>query len=91
MERLFDRLAVGCAAAGLALLLGVMASGRAWPDPVFAIGAPAGLGLLVLCLVFLAGRWAVRFAAAVRGRRLARAAALAVAALICLAGFFLRR
>lgn len=38
MERLLYRLAVGSAVAGLGILLLVMASGRAWPDPIYAIG-----------------------------------------------------
>lgn len=91
MERLFYRLALGCAVAGLGILLLVMASGKAWPDPIYAIGAPLGMGLIALCLVFLAARWAVRLFGAVRARQLAQVAALVLAAIACLAGFFLRR
>ena len=91
MERLLYRLAVGSAVAGLGILLLVMASGRAWPDPIYAIGAPLGMGLITLCLVFLAARWAVRLFDAVRARRLAQVAALVLAAIVCLSDFFLRR
>ena len=91
MERLLYQLAFGSAVAGLGILLLVMASGRAWPDPIYAIGAPLGMGLIALCLVFLAARWAVRLFGAVRARRLAQAAALVLAAIVCLSGFFLRR
>lgn len=91
MERLLYRLAFGSAVAGLGILLLVMASGRAWPDPIYAIGAPLGMGLIALCLVFLAARWAVRLFGAVRARRLAQVAALVLAAILCLSGFFLRR
>ena len=89
MERLLYRLAFGCAVAGL--LLVVMVSGKAWPDPIYAIGAPLGMGFIALCLVFLAARWAVRFWGAVRARQLWQIAALVLAAVVCLAGFFLRR
>ena len=91
MERLLYRLAFGSAVAGLGILLLVMASGRAWPDPIYAIGAPLGMGLIALCLVFLAARWAVRLFGAMRARRLAQVAALVLAAIVCLSGFFLRR
>lgn len=91
MERLLYRLAFGSAVAGLGILLLVMASGRAWPDPIYSIGAPLGMGLIALCLVFLAARWAVRLFGAVRARRLAQVAALVLAAIVCLSGFFLRR
>ncbi|OUN16315.1 hypothetical protein B5G38_06190 [Gemmiger sp. An87] len=91
MERLLYRLAFGCAVAGLGILLVVMVSGKAWPDPIYAIGAPLGMGFIALCLVFLAARWAVRFWGAVRARQLWQIAALALAAVVCLAGFFLRR
>lgn len=91
MERLLYRLAFGSAVAGLGILLLVMASGRAWPDPIYAIGAPLGMGLIALCLVFLAAQWAVRLFGAVRARRLAQVAALVLAAIVCLSGFFLRR
>lgn len=91
MERLLYRLAVGSAVAGLGILLLVMASGRAWPDPIYAIGAPLGMGLIALCLVFLAARWAVRLFDAVRARRLAQVVALVLAAILCLSDFFLRR
>ena len=91
MEQLLYRLAFGSAVAGLGILLLVMASGRAWPDPIYAIGAPLGMGLIALCLVFLAARWAVRLFGAVRARRLAQVAALVLAAIVCLSGFFLRR
>lgn len=91
MERLLYRLAVGSAVAGLGILLLVMASGRAWPDPIYAIGAPLGMGLIALCLVFLAARWAVRLIGAVRARRLAQVVALVLAAIVCLSDFFLRR
>lgn len=91
MERLLYRLAFGCAVAGLGILLVVMISGKAWPDPVYAIGAPLGMGFIALCLVFLAARWAVRFWGAVRARQLWQIAALVLAAVVCLAGFFLRR
>lgn len=91
MERLLYRLAFGCAVAGLGILLVVMLSGKAWPDPIYAIGAPLGMGLIALCLVFLAARWAVRFWGAVRARQLWQIAALVLAAVVCLAGFFLRR
>ncbi len=91
MERLLYQLAFGSAVAGLGILLLVMASGRAWPDPIYAIGAPLGMGLIALCLVFLAARWAVRLFGAVRARRLAQVAALVLAAIVCLSGFFLRR
>lgn len=90
-QRILYRLAMGCAVAGLAVLGGVMLSGRAWPDPVYAIGAPVGMGLIALCLVFLAARWVLRFGGAVRRRQLWQAAALVLAAIACLAGFFLRR
>ena len=90
-QRILYRLAMGCAAGGLAVLGGVMLSGKAWPDPVYAIGAPVGMGLVALCLVFLAARWALRFGGAVRRGRLLQAAVLVVAAIACLAGFFLRR
>lgn len=85
MERLLYRLAFGCAVAGLGILLVVMVSGKAWPDPIYAIGAPLGMGFIALCLVFLAARWAVR------ARQLWQIAALVLAAVVCLAGFFLRR
>lgn len=91
MERLLYRLAVGSAVAGLGILLLVMASGRAWPDPIYAIGAPLGMGLIALCLVFLAAGWAVRLFDAVRARRLAQVVALVLAAILCLSDFFLRR
>lgn len=91
MERLLYRLAVGSAVAGLGILLLVMASGRAWPDPIYAIGAPLGMGLIALCLVFLAARWAVRLFDAVRARRLAQVVALVLVAIVCLSDFFLRR
>lgn len=91
MERLLYRLAFGCAVAGLGILLVVMVSGKAWPDPIYAIGAPLGIGFIALCLVFLAARWAVRFWGAVRARQLWQIAALVLAAVVCLAGFFLRR
>ena len=91
MERLLYQLAFGSAVAGLGILLLVMASGRAWPDPIYAIGAPLGMGLIALCLVFLAARWAVRLFGAMRARRLAQVAALVLAAIVCLSGFFLRR
>lgn len=91
MERLLYRLAFGCAVAGLGILLVVMVSGKAWPDPIYAIGAPLGMGFIALCLVFLAARWAVRFWSAVRARQLWQIAALVLAAVVCLAGFFLRR
>lgn len=91
MERLVYRLAFGCAVAGLGILLVVMVSGKAWPDPIYAIGAPLGMGFIALCLVFLAARWAVRFWGAVRARQLWQIAALVLAAVVCLAGFFLRR
>lgn len=91
MERLLYRLAVGCAVAGLGTLLVVMLSGKAWPHPLYAIGAPLGMGFVALCLVFLAARWAVRFWGAVRARQLWQIAALVLAAVVCLAGFFLRR
>lgn len=91
MERLLYRLAFGSAVAGLGILLLVMASGRAWPDPIYAIGAPLGMGLIALCLVFLAARWAVRLFDAVRARRLAQVVALVLAAIVCLSDFFLRR
>ena len=77
--------------AGLGILLLVMASGRAWPDPIYAIGAPLGMGLIALCLVFLAARWAVRLFDAVRARRLAQVVALVLVAIVCLSDFFLRR
>ncbi|MDM8201835.1 hypothetical protein [Allofournierella massiliensis] len=91
MERLLYRLVFGCAVAGLGILLVVMVSGKAWPDPIYAIGAPLGMGFIALCLVFLAARWAVRFWGAVRARQLWQIAALVLAAVVCLAGFFLRR
>lgn len=91
MERLLYRLAFGCTVAGLGILLVVMVSGKAWPDPIYAIGAPLGMGFIALCLVFLAARWAVRFWGAVRARQLWQIAALVLAAVVCLAGFFLRR
>ena len=91
MERLLYRLAVGSAVAGRGILLLVMASGRAWPDPIYAIGAPLGMGLIALRLVFLAARWAVRLFDAVRARRLAQVVALVLAAIVCLSDFFLRR
>ena len=91
MERLLYRLAFGCAVAGLGILLVVMVSGKAWPDPIYAIGAPLGMGFIALCLVFLAARWAVRFWSAVRARQLWQIAALVLAAVVCLAGFCLRR
>lgn len=91
MERLLYRLAFGCAVAGLGILLVVMVSGKAWPDPIYAIGAPLGMGFIALCLVFLAARWAVRFWGAVCARQLWQIAALVLAAVVCLAGFFLRR
>ncbi len=91
MERLLYRLTFGCAVAGLGILLVVMVSGKAWPDPIYAIGAPLGMGFIALCLVFLAARWAVRFWGAVRARQLWQIAALVLAAVVCLAGFFLRR
>lgn len=90
-ERMLYRLAVGCAVMGLAVLGAVMLSGKAWPDPVFSIGAPTGMGLVALCLVFLAARWAVRLTGAVRAGQRWQVVALVLAAIACLAGFFLRR
>lgn len=72
MERLLYRLALGCAVAGLGTLLVVMLSGKAWPHPLYAIGAPLGMGFVALCLVFLAARWALRLFDAVRTRQLAQ-------------------
>ena len=65
--------------------------GKAWPHPLYAIGAPLGMGFVALCLVFLAARWALRLFDAVRTRQLAQVAALVLAAIACLAEFFLRR
>lgn len=90
-QRILYRLAIGCAVVGLAVLGGVILSGKAWPDPAFAIGAPVGLGLVALCLVCLAALWALRFGGAVRRGQLWQAAALVAVAIACLAGFFLRR
>lgn len=90
-ERILYRLAMGCAVAGLVVLGVVMLSGKAWPHPLYAVGAPVGMGLIALCLVFLAARWMLRFAGAVRTRQLWQVVALVLAAIACLAGFFLRR
>ena len=49
------------------------------------------MGFVALCLVFLAARWALRLFDAVRARQLAQVAALVLAAIACLAEFFLRR
>lgn len=89
-QRVLYRLAMGSAVAGLAVLGVVMLSGKAWPHPLYAVGAPVGMGFIALCLVFLAARWMLRFAGAVRTRQLWQVVGLILAAVICLLGFLRR-
>lgn len=58
-----------CAGLGLVVLLLVIASGAAYPSPVFRIGAPLGLGLIALALVLMVADWVWDMHNAIRQRR----------------------
>ena len=80
-----------CAILGLVVLLVLMASGAAYPSPVFWFGAPLGMGLIALALVLMAADWGWDLRHAIRQRQGTEIVILLIGAAVLVGAFFLRR
>ena len=80
-----------CAVLGLAALLMVIASGAAYPSPVFQIGVPLGLGLIVLALVLMAADWIWDMRDAIQRRQPLEILGLIISAVAVVWIFLIRR
>lgn len=91
MKRNLSRGKVICAVSGLAVLLMVIASGAAYPNPVFRVGAPLGLGLIALALVLMAADWGWDLRNAIRQRQGTEILILLIGAAVTVGAFFFHR
>ena len=82
MKRNLSRGKVICAVSGLAVLLMVIASGAAYPSPVFRVGAPLGL---------MAADWGWDLRNAIRQRQGTEILILLIGAAVTVGAFFFHR
>lgn len=91
MKQHLYRAKIACAILGLAVLLMVIASGAAYPSPVFRFGTPLGLGLIALALVLMAADWVWDLRNAIRQRRSTEIIFLLIGAAVTVGAFLIRR
>ena len=89
-KNLLYRIAILLAAIGLLLLLAVIWSGAAYPDPRFCVGAPLSLFLIFASLLLLLICWVWEIRDGIKGKQYLWAAVIAVLGCILIVRFLFR-
>ena len=89
-QKRFYQCAIAVSAVGLLLLFGLIASGKAFPDPWFRIGGPLALLCILAGLVMLGISWLWSLAGAVKRKQYRSALLIGVLGLLVLCQFLYR-
>ncbi len=77
-----NKFSILSAALGLAVLLGVILSGAAYPHPLFRFGAPLGLLFVFVSVVLQLISWILEICHGVKGKQYRLAAVIALLGLL---------